>query len=114
MYYYTIDHANAVCGPYTPRQLLDLWQDGAVTEDTEAAVAGDSVWQPLKVLLSLVRDDAETKTVPLEDAHFYRHVRAAMETGPPTSPVLLKLLSTALPQARHCGLTKNSGAPQSH
>ena len=102
MHYYTLDEANAVCGPYDAQQVLELWQTGAVLPNTGAAVAGDSVWQPLEGLLPLIREDATTRTRPLEDAHFHRHVRSAMESGPPTAPELLKLLKedAAFPRPR--------------
>jgi|GEM_PF-2841386 len=80
MHYYTLDGQNAICGPFTAPQVVEMMEIGTLSPATEAAAEGDAAWRPLNELLPALR------------AEFQQEVLLAIETGPPTSPLLKKLL----------------------
>ena len=82
MNYYTLDARNAICGPFTAPQLMEMLQAGGLTHATPAAAEGDISWTVLGDLLPILHED------------FKREVHSVLETGPPTSPVMLELLKS--------------------
>lgn len=80
MHYYTLDSDNAICGPFTAPQLVEMLKTNAITHSTPAAAEGDESWSALNDLL------------PALDEEFRREVHAVLETGPATSPLMMKLL----------------------
>lgn len=80
MHYYTLDSDNAICGPFTAPQLVEMLKTNAITLATPAAAEGDESWSALNELL------------PALDEEFRREVHAVLETGPPTSALMMKLL----------------------
>lgn len=80
MQYYTLDRDNAICGPFSAQHLVEMLNTNAIAQATPAAKEGDEAWSVLNDFLPALREE------------FNREVRAVLETGPPTSPLMLKLL----------------------
>ena len=91
-YYALIDGETNTLGPYTPGELLRAHDDGTFPDGTLGAAAGDSFWQPMPSILRLARVDYEQSLKPKEELDHESMIAHAIQSGPPTSPVLLQLL----------------------
>ena len=80
MTYYTLNAENAICGPFTAPQLIEMLKTNALNPGVPAAAEGDSVWRDLSELLPALEEEVQ------------REVLAILKTGPPTSPLMEKLL----------------------
>jgi len=78
--YYTLDTQNAICGPFTASQLIEMLEDGCLSAAIPAAAEGDASWRALDELLPTLKAD------------FEREVHAVLQTGPPTSQLMMNLL----------------------
>jgi hypothetical protein len=78
--YYTLDTENAICGPFTASQLIEMLEAGCLSAAIPAAAEGDASWRALDELLPTLKAD------------FEREVHAVLQTGPPTSQLMMNLL----------------------
>jgi hypothetical protein len=92
MQYYTLSPENHVGGPYTAASMLEMQEAGILTAETLTAAAGDTGWQPFSDLLPAVQEDRDDIQAPLNPGDFHEQVHAARKSGPPTLPVLARLL----------------------
>jgi len=92
MQYYVLTTDNQIEGPYAAASMLEMQQAGALTADTPAAAAGDTSWVPFCELLPAIREDMNHGEDSLDPADYRGQVRAARKSGPPTLPVLVRLL----------------------
>lgn len=91
--YYLLVDPCTVSGPLTAPEILVNLQTGKISLETLAAAAGDSAWQPLRDLLGMIEEDAQTVAAPAEQWDERRqmeemHIKAEIRTA----PVLLALL----------------------
>lgn len=103
MQYYTLSPDYTVGGPFTANSIMEMQAAGTLSADTPAAAAGDTSWVPLGELLPAIREDVENGHPPLAPEDFKAQVNAARKSGPPTLPVLARLLredAAAFPRPR--------------
>jgi hypothetical protein len=92
MQYYTLSADYTIGGPFTAASMMEMQAAGALTPETPAAAAGDTSWVPLGDLLPAIREDLENAHPPPNPEDFKAQVNAARRSGPPTLPVLARLL----------------------
>lgn len=94
MNFYVLESDNTTGGPFTAIQMMEMHRLHLITDDTPAAAAGDSSWQPFRDLLPLLRYEVTqpvpppVRTLPDMEAQ----IAAALKSGPPTPHILEKLL----------------------
>jgi len=91
-YYTLIEGETTASGPFTAAELLRQHESGSLPETTLAAAAGDSYWQPLPSIISVARADYDESLTAPAVLDTEKIIFDAMETGPPTTPLLLRLL----------------------
>jgi hypothetical protein len=97
MPYYTLNtENNAVRGPFTASQLLELLNSHELSESTPAAPEGADSWSVLGDLRETLREE------------FEQEVHAVLQSGPPSSPLIRRLLKEDghFPFARPRGRTR--------
>ena len=92
MYYYTLAPDFSIGGPFTAVSMMEMQATGTIHADTPAAAAGDTSWVPLGELIPAIREEVDNAHAPLRPEDFQAQVQAARKTGPPTLPVLSRLL----------------------
>ena len=92
MDFYVLQADHSAAGPYAACEMMQMLQTGIICDETPAAAAGDSVWRPLTDLIPLLRYEAGETLPAVPAADIEAQIAAARQSGPPTPPVLARLL----------------------